>query len=221
MFKKDWPKMHAAWASVALKTYEEYVQTISKVLAEESKRLDRRVKKELKSLNDDDKFERERWYYDQVADLKNTFPSMCYRTTFVAVYSRLEHELVSWCHKLQSIQKHELSVEDLGGRNTIDRCRTYMVKVARIKFPDKSPEWQEITTKLQRIRNKIVHERGQLLKRGQSDTEETKEIRKYIKAKGGNASTLGSIQLTEKFCLHSVDVVRRFIKTLADVTPDT
>lgn len=200
MFKKDWPKYHAGWASVGLQTYESYVKIVSKVLAEEVRRIEREAKKVLKKMPDDEaKFDREREYNDQIVELKHSFPSMCYRTTFVAIYSRLEHELVSWCHKVQSIRRYKISVDDLGSRNIIDRCSVYLTKVADVPFPKKTPEWQDIT-KLQRIRNKIVHERGNIVKRGQPESEESKELRKYIKSKGGLVSNSGNIALSEAFC---------------------
>jgi|GEM_PF-5701545 len=218
VFGKHWPMLQAGWASYHLWLFEKYVQTVGKALQDEARRLPQRVKKELAKLEGEEKFEREQFYQIHADDLKSEFPSILYETLYIGIHARFEQELVTFCDKIQDIRGYKISVEDFGRNDIIGNCHKYYTKVADIPFPNSGTEWNVIK-KLRTIRNKIVHERGRLVRKGAEESEEAKELQKFVVDKKGTVSKSKYVHVTEEFCLFTISVLKAFLTKIGEVTP--
>ena len=103
------------------------------------------------------------------------FPSLQRRSALLTVYSYFEHELDKLCLLYQSEKSFKLNLSDLNGKG-VKRSINYLEKVAGIDTSKESEEWDHIT-KIQKIRNVIVHQSGKLNDR-QGDPR--KEVIDYI-----------------------------------------
>ena len=122
---------------------------------------------------------------------------------FVASFALFENQLLQICKNAQRKCGNPISVGDLGSRSPTDRAKTYLAKLG-IQFPADTPEWSEIT-KYREIRNKIVHQGGNLPPEG--------NVTHFAKAKQVVSSDAEGtrLELTRQFCDESLGNLRRFI----------
>lgn len=92
------------------------------------------------------------------------FPSLQRRSALLTVCSYFEHELDKLCMLYKSEKSFKLALSDIKGKG-LDRSTTYLEKVASIDVHKTSNEWNQIKN-IQKIRNVIVHQDGQLRDRG-------------------------------------------------------
>ena len=92
---------------------------------------------------------------------------------FVAIYQHFEDILIGFCTKSEDKQD-QIGFKDIYGKNCIDKCKTYLTKVAKIKIP---PEilWQKIST-YNKLRNTIIHNNSII-----DSSQRGEELRKFAK----------------------------------------
>jgi len=118
----------------------------------------------------------ELFFFEKEHKLEDIFPNMLRRSFFVAIYSLIEAQLNAICHDQERTKGLQLSVEDsTNSDKSIGRARKYLVKEAKICFPD-SPEWNKLRD-YQKLRNCIVHNEGRL----ESGHKKHDRARRYLK----------------------------------------
>ena len=100
----------------------------------------------------------ETWDLDSI--FGEYFPNLQRRSAFLTVWSFLEHQLDQLCMLSQAEKGFELSFMDLSGKG-IDRSASYLEKVVGFQGLKNSQQWSVLKT-LQRIRNVIAHDDGNL-----------------------------------------------------------
>lgn len=140
-------------------------------------------------------------YHEQLG-----FRSILMSSFFSFCFARFEHELHRVCKKAQKRSKSPFSVQDIKGGN-IERCKTYLKKLG-IPFSVTDETWKE-TTKLQRLRNILMHEGGLLNRRD-------REIMAYVKYHQivSGTNDIPQLELTRLFCEHALDNYRGFLVTV-------
>jgi len=140
--------------------------------------------------------------------LSEVFPHTLRYSLFILCYSLLEHHLLNLCKHIEKTLSDSVTLDDLRGRG-IRKAQTYLKKVAKIEFPDKSSFWNNICH-YNLIRNFIVHKNGRLDK-----SRNAKKVKSFINSK--SSIGLGShdqIQLSEQFIPEVIDDLDEFFKQL-------
>lgn len=159
----------------------------------------------------------EMYHSEEGSKLAVTLPAMSNASTFVSVFSYLEHEMFELCSRLQKNTKQSLGVKDLAGTG-IDQAANYLEKVCGLEDVRTTQAWEE-TKRLQQLRNVLVHRRG-ILKEVDGKNDPDKAIRSYAFEKGLLDDALGAeILLTKDFCLGAIDTVQSVLWILFDRTP--
>ncbi len=84
-------------------------------------------------------------------------PAYFNHSTIISIYSMLEYTLREICERIIQETKTPITLEDLTGGNYIQKSKDFLLKIALIKFEKIEKEWINIT-RVQKIRNVIVHE---------------------------------------------------------------
>ena len=158
-----------------------------------------------------DEYERQE-FYDSHSDEyfeHLEFRSILMSAFFSFCYARFEHDLVRICSKVQRRSKSPFSVQDISGKNVIDRCKKYLEKLG-VPFSVTNLRWEE-TTKLQRLRNILMHEGGTV-----RTTKKNKSIIAYTKNHQivSGPDETPHLELTRPFCEHALDNYREFLVTV-------
>lgn len=105
---------------------------------------------------------------DRTWDLKSVFleyfPNLQRRSALITLYSFFECELNRLCDIYQATEKYTVSYRDLNGSGIV-RARTYLCKVVGFDHQSSNNEWNNVT-KIQSLRNLLVHSDGALPKGG-------------------------------------------------------
>jgi hypothetical protein len=96
---------------------------------------------------------------------------------FVAIYQHFENLLIKLCNEKEN-NPDLINFRDIYGKNCIDKCKTFLTKVVKIRLPDETP-WQKMSN-YNKLRNIIVHNRSQI-----DSSQRGNEILKFAK---GNKS---------------------------------
>ena len=131
------------------------------------------------------------------------FKSILMNSFFSASFALFENQLIAICQSAQRDSASRFSVKDIGSYSPTDRVKTYLQKLG-VLFPSDGPEWQEIT-KYQKIRNKIMHEGGEL--------PPNSDVTTFAKSKQIVSTRAGSprLELTRPFCDVALEDMRRFL----------
>lgn len=95
---------------------------------------------------------------DEFTEVTYEFPRMLYSSFLVTWYSFIEHKLLQLCDDLNLTINITIRERDEFGTG-IQRARKFLKEAANYEIPDEY--WQELT-KIRQIRNKIVHEGGEI-----------------------------------------------------------
>lgn len=95
------------------------------------------------------------------------FPQLLNNSVFLVIYSMFESHYEELCFLVGDKIGTSLRIKDLAGRNYIELCRNYLIKVVELDLSTLNTEWAEIR-KYQMIRNAIAHNKG-ILKSNNSD----------------------------------------------------
>lgn len=131
----------------------------------------------------------------------------------IQIFSFLEVELKKFCEN-HSIQfSKEYSIDDLKGKNDIDKAKKYLKRSANIDITSNQKQWRFLTN-LRKLRNKIVHHKSILLEKD-NDINALKEL------------SVGNFELKsienygyeillndKKFILKCLEQIEKFLKAL-------
>jgi hypothetical protein len=90
-----------------------------------------------------------------IDDTVEKLPLIIWQSIFTRCYDLYENHLLNICNTLQMFNEYKIKLNDLSGKG-IFKSKDYLKKVAELKFPDTSYEWQQIQH-FNKIRNIIVH----------------------------------------------------------------
>lgn len=147
---------------------------------------------------------------DKLYQLKESFPQTIRISLFMHSYAVFEHSLYDLAMNLRKELNLDLAPKDLTGEGII-RSRTYLVRVAKLAFPDTSI-WQQIVI-LSRMRNCFGHRDGCL----SDDCKGSKEIKTLIK-KMPNALKLHTEFDESKIEIISDEFVKYVLSTFSEFT---
>jgi hypothetical protein len=138
--------------------------------------------------------------------MEEHFPNLLRSSLFVTIYSVVENELNRIC-RLHAMEDG-LDVEDLRG-NGIQRACTYLTRVCRIDFPEKSDEWK-LLQDYNQLRNVVVHNRG-IMETGNSHLASLVEDSPLLEI--GNSDV---IHLDRDFCPGVLHTAAEFFRQLQE-----
>lgn len=218
--KMSWKRYRSFIGGHELDDLRQYVEEVHDALRASHKSLEKRVRKQMEGKTEDEAQEIANWYAEDDMKLGDLFPSLCSASTFVAVYTFLEHELIALCEHLHKRGRYPIGVQELAGQDYIDKAVTYLEKFCGVEKPKKMPQWAELKV-MQRIRNIIVHKRG-IVREARGNDNPDEVIRSYVeKNKSLKIDGVGTIVLSKVFCLHAVDLIRAFLMGVIEKLPDT
>lgn len=223
MTKKRWPKIDPVRFTVG--AHRRLIGSRLNELKELTRRFDRMLRKELKGFVawvDKQALEmpRERrdefseWYAEDYWQIKKVFPGILWSSLFVTCYSLLESELRSLCEALWHLKNCPLKPSELADKG-ITRSQTYLKKVVKIKFPDRTMQWQEIKN-YNLLRNKFAHGEDRVW-----DTKEDRKFKSYVEKKTSiSLDEHGRILISRDFIQEVIDNLRAFFNDLFDSLED-
>jgi hypothetical protein len=153
----SWPLMYKDFIEGEFRELRHYSEALEKLLETEVARVAADITKEAERVTENERGDFFEWYSEEYSRLRDAFPNILRYSLFVHSYSLLEHGLIQLADHFQRAQKLELLPRDLR-QEGINRAKTYLKKVAGVKFPD-TAAWEEIST-LNHIRNIVVHRTG-------------------------------------------------------------
>jgi hypothetical protein len=83
------------------------------------------------------------------------FAQILRQSAFISGYALLEQGLFRVCDYFEQAMPHEISRRDLAHKG-IEQAKTYLLRVARVPFPNTGKRWQQITN-YGKLRNLLVH----------------------------------------------------------------
>ncbi|HVS37476.1 MAG TPA: hypothetical protein VMS17_18075 [Gemmataceae bacterium] len=186
----------------------DYVETIAWALKQESQTFDAHVAKRAAKLPEHAVAGLYEDAYETASNLADRFPAFAWQTTFVAIYSFLEDEMLG----LARLVSRLLDITPAPKKQKykgIFLAQQHLQFDCAIAFPDGSPHWLQAQD-YNRIRNAIVHRRGRI---GGWKYEEA--IRQYTHGKDSvSIDDFYRLQLSEAFCLEVLDNVEALLEDL-------
>jgi hypothetical protein len=88
-------------------------------------------------------------------------PTYFYHSTVISIFSLSEFTLNEICDKVTEDTEIPIHSKDLAGKNIIGGARLFLSKLGNISFKKVEVEWLELT-KIQKIRNYIVHQNARI-----------------------------------------------------------
>jgi hypothetical protein len=141
-------------------------------------------------------------------ELTQHFPKFAWQTTFVAIYTLLEDDMLSIARTLGRHLSISLDPDDLKDKG-IFAAKKYLESLCGIAFPDKEHPWQEVLH-YNRLRNVIVHCRGRV-KRSTNE----KKVRRYVTGKKSlSLDNLDRLAITRQFCFEVLGNVEALLEAL-------
>jgi hypothetical protein len=201
------------WILMGLDELSECSDSLESSLKTEKEKVSARFDKMLSSLTAEEQEDVADWYGEEYSKIAEVIPNIVRSSLFVSYYSFLERRLLAICWHLKHDLDYKLDASDL--RDTgIFRARTYLKKVAGIKFPDDTHSWNEIVF-YNRIRNLIVHEEGRIPK-GSS----AKAIKSFIKRKKWlKVDNMNRVCFPKDFSVEVTRNLKDFIEKVIDALP--
>lgn len=206
-------QMLKTWIRIGLDELSECSSSLESSMETEKKDLSNWIDKQLSKLTTEQKEEMADWYSDDYWKIAEVIPNILRSSLFVSYYSFLESRLLVICQHLKQDHNYKLDPDDL--RDTgIFRAKTYLKKVAGIKFPDNTRSWNEIVS-YNRIRNLIVHDEGRV-----PEGSSAKKIESFIKKKKWlKIDNMNRISFPEDFSAEVTKTLKDFIDEVIKALP--
>ena len=199
-------KIRLSWHSMRsdVEAIRDYIQTVDSAFKE----FEAQVAKEEAKLPEHAKaafFEDEA---QTAFNLTRHFPEFAWETTFVAIYSFLEDEMLGIARIVGRRLGIKLDPDDLRDKG-IRAAKKYLQHLCSVAFPEGKHPWQE-ALHYNRVRNAIVHSRGRL-KRSKYGA----RIQKYVQGKKSvTIDSFNRLQLSKAFCLEVLENVESLLDDL-------
>jgi hypothetical protein len=184
-----------------IETIRAYVDSVDAALKREAKEFDDWVANQVVGLSERPTSDFCEHHAETADNLTRRFPEFVWRTTFVAIYSLLEEEMVDIARTVGRDLGIELDPDDLRD-NGILAAKKYLQCLCGIAFPEGKHPWQE-AIHYKRLRDSIVHYRGCLNRANHSKGE---QIEKYVNGKRWISIDCNRcLQLSKEFCLEVLE----------------
>lgn len=192
----------------------EYIETIEGALNKKFKEFGDSISRTMASMSEYQKSEYMEWVSDDAFRLADQFPSMVRKTSFVFLYGLFEHTLLNLCRHVKKYGKFKEKVTG-GSDKGITAAKVFLKTVAKVKFPDQSREWNDITM-MAEIRNLLAHRQGRV------KGDPSKALLAYMKKQKGLIELTGAneIKFNEGYCQNAIEVIRTFFAALLKQIPD-
>jgi hypothetical protein len=191
-----------------VQSIKSYLGTVAAGFQREFEQFEKHVSETAAGMDEDD---RDRYMEDcaeTAHELTQHFPTFAWQTTFVAIYTLLEDDMLSIARVLGTHLGISLDPDDLKDKG-IFAAKKYLESLCGIAFPDKEHPWQEVLH-YNRLRNVIVHCRGRV-KRSSNE----KKIRSYVTGKKSlSLDNLDRLAITRQFCFEVLDNVEALLEAL-------
>jgi hypothetical protein len=139
----------------ALETHRAFV---AKHFAATTKEFEERFASEMKAVPRDERDELRDLWIDEYETTVEILPRVQWNAQLLVAYSTFESILQSLCNIVEKRCKLPISFKELGGAG-IQRAADYLRKMAGVRSPFETPEWQRALL-LGELRNKIAHTNG-------------------------------------------------------------
>ncbi|WP_158735136.1 hypothetical protein [Alteribacillus sp. YIM 98480] len=140
------------------------------------------------------------FYIDEWYSYRVTYAQTHRNSLFVTIYSFLEKRMFDRCKVHEDNSTSPIIINDLKGKG-IDKYRLYLNKIAGIKIDNQL--WEKVTS-YQDVRNKIIHNNGELSK---SDT----TLKDKIEKLPGFYIDNDKIKLESNACIEFLNVVENLL----------
>jgi hypothetical protein len=128
--------------------------------------------------------------------LTEAYPNILRESFYISMYSCFEDRLISMCRLVQEELEFPFSLKELNGQ-LITQARKYLEKVGAIEFTSFETHWKDALF-INRIRNNITHQRGDL------DPKKDKELIEAIaRTKGYAVSSRSQIEISAQACFEA------------------
>ena len=161
------------------------------------------IEQQAEELDDDDTRD---MFYDFHSDEYHErleFKGILMNSFFSASYALFENQLTGICQNAQDNSGSPFSAKDLRSSSPVGRATTYLQKLG-VPVPVGTPAWKEITT-YREIRNKIMHEGGELPPDGH--VTEFAQAEQIVSTRAGKPR----LELTRPFCDDALGNLRLFL----------
>ncbi len=139
-----------------LEKFQEYRSSVTGSLAADLDRIGERGDA-LPPEEQEDFYDR---MYDEIALVRDEFPPLLRSTTYIALYSVLEHRLRRVCDLLKRGEFRKFKGKPR--ESYLDRARRFIEEKCERPFPGTSPEWCMLNGHYRVVRNCLVHEAGEV-----------------------------------------------------------
>ena len=147
-------------------------------------------------------------------ELSSHFPSFAWQSSFVAIYTLLEDDMLNIARILGTHLGITLDPDDLKDKG-IFAAKRYLESLCGIAFPQAERPWQEVLH-YNRLRNVIVHARGRI---GRTRCE--KAIRNYVRGKDSlSLDNLDRLEFSRQFCCEVLENVEALLEELFKLAQD-
>ncbi|MGA7501590.1 MAG: hypothetical protein WBX00_33075 [Isosphaeraceae bacterium] len=167
-----------------VQSIKSYLGTVAAGFQREFERFEAQVSKQAADMDEDT---RDRYMEDcaETADeLTRHFPTFAWQTSFVAIYTLLEDDMLSIARTLGTHLGITLEPDDLKDKG-IFAAKKYLESLCGITFPERDRPWQEVLH-YNRLRNVIVHSRGRVRRKNEA-------IRNYVRDKKSKSLTIDNL----------------------------
>jgi hypothetical protein len=193
-----------AWKLARLRQLREAAEFVEHSIAAHVVDLESEMRAAVHGLSPEDADDVYDHYGDEYRRVNEVYAQALRRSLFVTLCSTFEVDLDSVCDEFISSQQLALRPKDLAGKGIV-RSQSFIKKVARMPFPDTSPEWAHITH-YSTIRNVIVH-RG-------ADVADHDQAAKAVNALKSIRVEYGELNLDRDFLTDAIRVFESFWEVL-------
>ena len=152
--------MRADLIDSELDTLGQYVRIMRSALNEQQRLFDEQIKKQKHRMSPQEFNQYCDWQVDQYSELNEIFPQIMRESTFVALMSKLEHDMVALCRLIGSNWNVSAQYRKLRRQTTFESVRSYIKNQTGIDVGAQR-RWKSVNT-LNAIRNAIVHNDGRV-----------------------------------------------------------
>ncbi|WP_428909064.1 hypothetical protein [Niallia sp. Krafla_26] len=135
------------------------------------------------------------------------FPNIMRTSLFYSCFAYLENYLLIICKEIRRFKKIEIEINDIRHKG-IEKAQVYLKKIAGLKFPDQSSEWNHIK-KCNKVRNILIHNGGIIENNNKNVIKEIETLNSVFIVNNFNRN---EINLTASFCFEFINSVREVLR---------
>jgi hypothetical protein len=171
-------------------------------LVAQAAELDARLSTDAEQFPEANRQEFFEFHAEDYYELADELPTLLRYSILTGADTGLEVFLNDTCATYAEVHNATITLSDLRGAG-VERARDYLKKVARMPFPDTTPEWTSVK-RLHQLRNSIVHADGYI-------ASDRNDIRKWAPSIYGlHIAASGAISLTREFTDAAISAYHAF-----------